>query len=476
LETLFALFVLEFAFFSRVTPLLGRLRLIRFERWAPGRKLKILLVGYNGTRNTGADARVAAMVAQIEHVLGTENVEITIPTKEVAAFKEYVPDRVRVCRLRRSFVGFFYSVFQLANTHHLVILSEGSTLKSKFTNGLTLIYALFAGIMRNQGKPCLAYGSEAGHMDPLVRFAAKRLCRDVHFVARTKDSAAAIEELGMSVSLGTDTAWTFPPGSSRRIHARLRDAGWNGQTPLLGIAVINPFWWPVRPRLCRWLGGMITGRREYEYEKILYLSDSPRRRQQMETYISAITSAVTRFSGSHEVFPVLIGMEALDRRACEYLASKLSRKPPVFLSSDYSAYELTALLQELQLLVTSRYHARVLSVAAGTPAVAVSMDERLRNLCAELDAVDEQAYLAVDDENLPNKLAAAMKSTWQRREAIRADVRSKHRDYLATMGEMGLFLYDYIRARFPGITLPPRPITALDALGADRVARPPAGD
>ena len=30
----------------------------KFEIWSPGEKLKILLVGYNGKRNTGADVRV----------------------------------------------------------------------------------------------------------------------------------------------------------------------------------------------------------------------------------------------------------------------------------------------------------------------------------------------------------------------------------------------------------------------------------
>ena len=32
-----------------------------YEKWEPGKKLKLLMVGYNGARNTGADARVAAL-------------------------------------------------------------------------------------------------------------------------------------------------------------------------------------------------------------------------------------------------------------------------------------------------------------------------------------------------------------------------------------------------------------------------------
>ena len=42
--------------------------------------MKLLLVGYNGVRNTGADARVVALVKQLEEVLGADNVEMTVMT------------------------------------------------------------------------------------------------------------------------------------------------------------------------------------------------------------------------------------------------------------------------------------------------------------------------------------------------------------------------------------------------------------
>ena len=41
------------------------------ERWAPGKKLKLLFAGYNGARNMGSDARVEEMIRQLRHVLRT---------------------------------------------------------------------------------------------------------------------------------------------------------------------------------------------------------------------------------------------------------------------------------------------------------------------------------------------------------------------------------------------------------------------
>lgn len=48
---------------------LSRLGLCRYEEYNPGSPLKILLVGYNGARNTGADARVVTLTQQLEELM-----------------------------------------------------------------------------------------------------------------------------------------------------------------------------------------------------------------------------------------------------------------------------------------------------------------------------------------------------------------------------------------------------------------------
>ncbi|MBP3867401.1 MAG: hypothetical protein J6D25_06275, partial [Eggerthellaceae bacterium] len=53
---------------------------VEYARYEPGRKLKVLLVGYNGARNTGSDVRVAALADQIAAALGPDNVELSMMT------------------------------------------------------------------------------------------------------------------------------------------------------------------------------------------------------------------------------------------------------------------------------------------------------------------------------------------------------------------------------------------------------------
>lgn len=55
-----------FVFLSRFAKPLSKIGLGSYSQWKPGDKLELLLVGYNGARNTGADARVAAIVRQIK--------------------------------------------------------------------------------------------------------------------------------------------------------------------------------------------------------------------------------------------------------------------------------------------------------------------------------------------------------------------------------------------------------------------------
>src|SRR6202140_1730082 len=50
------------------------------EAWQAGQKLKLLFAGYNGTRNTGSDVRVEEMLRQVRHILGDENVVLSVMT------------------------------------------------------------------------------------------------------------------------------------------------------------------------------------------------------------------------------------------------------------------------------------------------------------------------------------------------------------------------------------------------------------
>lgn len=120
--------------------------------------------------------------------------------------------------------------------------------------------------------------------------------------------------------------------------------GWDGEKPLLGIAVIDPFCWPVRASLWKWIKGICSGDLSGQNDKWYFFSDSPSRRKDYKRYIQKTARAVGFFLSKYDYFPVLIGMERLDKKACRALMKRLPCSGAMFLSGDCSADIMTGIL------------------------------------------------------------------------------------------------------------------------------------
>jgi polysaccharide pyruvyl transferase WcaK-like protein len=211
--------------------------------WKPGEKLKLLFAGYNGTRNTGSDIRVEEIVRQMQCILGAENISGTVMTQNFDLTRGYFSGSQQV-HLPDVFPPFLH--YEVPK-HDGVVACEGSMFKSKFANALTAMIVGSLGIASAHNKLSVAYGGEAGAMDPLLQKMVKRYCHDSLVITRNAESQEILGKLGVATELGTDTAWTFQPLGPEYGRKALRDAGWDGSTPVLAVCPINPFWWPVKP-------------------------------------------------------------------------------------------------------------------------------------------------------------------------------------------------------------------------------------
>jgi len=83
-------------------------------------------------------------------------------------------------------------------------------------------------------------------------------------------------------------------------------------------------------------------------------------------------------------------MEELDEPFARRVQSQMTRaaRSRIFSSRRCDASQMTVLLRSLAALVTSRYHASVLSLAAQVPQVAVGHDLRLLSLYQEIGLAD----------------------------------------------------------------------------------------
>ena len=417
------------------------------RKWRPGEPLKLLFAGYNGTRNTGSDVRVAEMLRQVRHVLGAENVALTVMTQDFERTRGYFGDAEQV-RLPDIFPPFLY---REVRQHHGVIACEGSMFKSKFANALTTMMIGSLGIAAAENKLSIGYGAEAGEMDPMLARLCARYCSQSLILTRNEASQAILSALGVPSELGTDTAWTFEPHGPEVGRRALTEAGWDGRAPVLAVCPIHPFWWPVRASMGKFVAHASFGAYGASHYRSVYFHNAGAEVDRaFARYIAALAGAVTAFRQRHGAFVILVAMEQLDARACEALAEHTGR-PPLFTSDRFDMYELVSVLRACDLLVSSRYHAIVTTMPGLVPSAGVTMDERISNIMNERG--QENLLMTVDDPDLECKVLAAMETLRTEGDAVRSAIAPTVVRNLKRMAQMGVFLERNVRDLYPEFPL-----------------------
>jgi polysaccharide pyruvyl transferase WcaK-like protein len=413
------------------------------QAWRPGEKLRLLFAGYNGTRNTGSDVRVEEMLRQVQRVLGPENLALSVMTQNFDRTRGYFGD-ARQVHLPDIFPPFLY---REVRQQHGVVACEGSMFKSKFANALTTMMIGSLGIAAAQNKLSVGYGAEAGDMDRLLKSMCRRYCGESLVITRNTESRTVLSELAVPTELGTDTAWTFEPLGPEYGQKALRALGWDGIKTVLLVCPINPFWWPVRASVAKYLLRVTTGAyKSSHYRTVYFHTSGPDVDAAYRRYLAAIGNAVAAFAKRHSVFPVLVATEHLDRDACERIAEHLGNAP-VVASDVYDMYQLVSILRAGHMMVSSRYHGIVTSMPGLVPSAGITMDERIRNLMRERG--HDHLLVEVDDPDLEPRLIDIMEKLRVEREAISDAIAHTVVKNLKTMARMGVYLEENVQQRYP---------------------------
>ena len=428
--------------FAKFTWMLGKGR-----SWHPGEKLKLLFTCYSGARNTGSDLRVEEILRQVRRILGEANVELSVTSQDFSLTRGYFKG-ARQVKLPDVFPTFLN---REVPQHHGVVACEGSMFKSKFANALTVMMTGSLGLASAQNRLSVGYGGEAGHMDPMVEKMVGRYCHDSVIITRSEESQAQLRKLGIPTELGTDTAWTFEPLGPEYAQKLLHESGWDGATPVLALCPINPFWWPVKPSLMKAAArGLFGAYKDSQYRSIYFLRSGRAVDSAYDRYISGFAAAVKRFSENHRVFVICIGMEMLDRGACEKVSAKLGGAP-VFASDQYDMYQIVSLLRACQFIASSRYHAIVTSMPAGVPSLGITMDERIRNLMRQRG--HSHLLLNVDDAELEENLFVALEKLWCEADTTREGIGRTVAENLRLMARMGMYFEELVAKQYPEFPL-----------------------
>jgi polysaccharide pyruvyl transferase WcaK-like protein len=294
------------------------------------------------------------------------------------------------------------------------------------------------------GKPCLAYAVDAGTLKPANARRVKRVAsRTDLIVTRNRAAAGRLRATGVTAPLlsTADNAFTFAP--------READQGWlqrewpRSAGGVVGLAPNDFHLWPVVMR--PW------GRRERCYKWPYYFSSSPERLAASDELARSYAAVADRVVERTGKAVALVCMEQVDeaiaRRVHGYMRHKADAR--VFSARGEDASRMTTLLRSLDLLITSRYHAAVLSLAAAVPQIAVGHDTRLDTLYRDL-GLREEWFLTPDrlpelGERVERLLAAPY---LQRKELLIG-----HAEHLSRARRNRRLLARFVFERFPGAEL-----------------------
>jgi polysaccharide pyruvyl transferase WcaK-like protein len=348
---------------------------------SPNNIPKILLVGYNGANNTGSEARLISIIEDVKTVLGSE-VQITVPTLNEKNLRRYLNEGpgLRIAPIPSIF---FYSIRKLVKEHDLILLVEGSCYMDTWTSALLWAFLWATRCAYSSRIPCIAYAVDSGKLSRFNKYLVKREASKTDLIiTRTNSAKERLENIGVTapMKVTADCAFTFK--TNEHTLNNLHESGLQTGNGVVGLAVVDFHLWPVviRP----W------GKKEYLYKWPYYFSRSKMRLAKSEDLASGWAEEADRIISEYDKNIALICMEEVDEPLANSILDKMkySSKVRIFSSSQFNAKQMTHILRSLDLLMTSRYHAGILSLEELIPQIAVGHDTRLKGFYEELGLID----------------------------------------------------------------------------------------
>ncbi|MCL5257571.1 MAG: polysaccharide pyruvyl transferase family protein [Chloroflexi bacterium] len=340
------------------------------------------MVGYNGANNTGAEAKLLAIIDDVRAVLGSEAL-ITIPTLNECNLRRYIKEGPNL-RIAPIPSVYFFAIRRLVKEHDLIVLTEGSTYMDTWTSALLWAYLWATRCAHGMGKPCLAYAVDSGTLSSFnLRQVRREASKTDLIIARNQEAADSLRSWGVTspIEVTADNAFDFLPDPADG--DLLRRLWPEAKASVVGLAMVDFYRWPVHVQ--PW------GRKEDCYRWPYYFSRSAERDKAADELAAGYAGLADRLIEESGKSVALFCMEELDEPFARRVQGKMCNPGAtrIFSARDYNASQMTAMLRSLDLLVTSRYHACVLSLAAPVPQVAVGHDLRLRNIYGELGIRDD---------------------------------------------------------------------------------------
>lgn len=401
---------------------------------------RVLLVGYNGANNTGSESRLLSIIDDVRAVLG-EDAVITIPTLNRPNLCRYIEeaDNLRIAAIPSIY---FSAVKRLVRANDVTLLVEGSCYMDTWTSALLWAFLWATKQSANMGRPSMAYAVDSGDLSPSN---VKRVRRDASrtdlIVTRTQAAADRLRSWGVTapIEVTADTSFTFQmdPADADIVERTWPDRRGKG---VAGIATVDFHMWPVviRP----W------GRARDRYKWPYYFSRSRARTEATRKLATGLARQAQRLIEDHDMDVALLCMEQLDEPIARQVMALVPSRDRVrlFSACDHNASQMQGVLRGLDLLVTSRYHATVLSAPSAVPSVCFGHDPRTEELYRDMH-IYKTNFIPHAAEDLFERLEGYVERVLADPTPEREAVRRAHDEHLERARRNRQLLRSFLEAR-----------------------------
>lgn len=344
---------------------------------------KVLFSGYYGFDNSGDDAILHAIVADIRACDPTVQLNVL----------SYDPPRTRRIYGVNATQRFHYKSVKKALMGTDLLISGGGSLLQDETSSRSLYYYL--GVMalaKRMGKKIYVYANGVGpiHKSLNRRLTARILNKVDYITLRDADSAKVLEDIGVKVppvEVTADPVYGIEGISREAARAILREERIDPDKQFLAIAVRQ---WKKAPALA---------------SKIAYVADRAHEELGLEIL----------FTPLH--YPE-------DKHFAEGIKAKMVHKDHCHvLSGNYGVEEMEGIIGLCDLLIGMRLHALIYAVTSKTPAVGIVYDPKVK---AQLESLSIDADIQAEGMD-EKKLLNAVVAMYRRRNEERLRLEAQHR-------------------------------------------------
>jgi len=343
-------------------------------------KNRILIYGYHGMRNTGADSRLLAMRDILAQLV--PQAELIVPSFHPTNLR-YVDG---VTHVNINPATYPWAAKKYIRAADVMILSEGNMLTDEFSKHLMRAFTIAVEQAKTLSVPSVGLALDSGKLEPQhiarVRDALNSMTL---LTARSAGAKCSLEKMGVTVPI-TKTAdcavsMNLLPINERQVVRQ--KVGMAESKPIYGIAPVDFYMWPAVISL--------FGQKD-EYVRWPFKGTWPDNGKEknvklVKNWATYANYLLTKKPNSKIA---LIAMEAVDERFCLKIREQLHEpeRSIIISSIRLTPKQISACLEGLTSLATSRYHALVLSLPFAIPYIALGHDTRTRYISNELGIDD----------------------------------------------------------------------------------------